>query len=238
MTNTSTLFDKLMNVLNPTENDNMVAASSSVTENTVNDENLGTNYERLFNSSTKYSVIALKDASIYKKDDNFIKNNLVPGVPEILVEKMKSLYDFAHFESPSGKRRNLLNWTLFCDEGVSNPTYLIFRLQFELNNALKKIGKESIDVDGFFGLKTAKALQEVISYQLPDQLKSELEIDGKLVSKQATSLAFVFALPTLIAENNTLVGVIINVMEIYGSIMQQDAFPIAKYPDGKPFIGV
>lgn len=146
---------------------------------------------------------------------------------------MKILYEFAHFISPSGYRRNLCNLTLFSDEGASNPTYLAFRLQSELNKALKIIGEE-ISVDGYFGVDSAKAMQKVIKYYLPDDLKNELTINGKIVSEQSTSLSLAFVLPLLEVYHTTLVDSLINTIEIYGSIMQQGVFPLGKYPSDHP----
>ena len=195
---------------------------------------LGENYKRLLVSNTNDYLIALKEPSIRKYDNTYININLVPGIAEIRVEQMKILYEFAHFTSPSGYIRNLLNWTLFSDEGASNPTYLAFRLQFELNKALKKIGQEEIGVDGYFGVGSAKALQTVIKYYLPDELKDELVINGKIVSEQSTSLALVFVLPLLEVHHSTFVDSLIHTIETYGSIMQHGAFPIGKYPSDHP----
>jgi len=100
-------------------------------------------------------------------EKNFIEQTLGPGTNAVLAETMIAAYDFINWP---GFPKNIFNWTLFSDNGVSNPTFLVYLLQDSLNKALLKRELKGIGVDGYFGVGSARGLQRLINHYLKEIL--------------------------------------------------------------------
>lgn len=172
-------------------------------------------------------------------EKNFIEQTLGPGTNAVLAETMISAYDFINWP---GFPRNIFNWSLFSDNGISNPTFLVYSLQDSLNKALVSKDLRGIGVDGYFGVGSATGLQRLINYHLKEildyntvvsrvsKVKELLEEDGKIVSKIDTSLAFGEVLVLLERNHNEFLKILFEVIKHYGHIQQQGRLILGLYP--------
>lgn len=176
-------------------------------------------------------------------EENFIEQTLAPGTNAVLIETMIAAYDFINWP---GFPRNIFNWTLYSDNGVSNPTFLVYLLQDSLNKALVSKELKGIGVDGYFGVGSATGLQRLINYYLKDildynrrvgrvsKVERLLEEDGKIVSKIDTSLAFGEVLVLLERNDTEFLKILFDVIKQYGHIQQQDRLIHGLYPEDHP----